>query len=839
MKNNRIKMIFVLLIITISGYSYVHATPSEILAQYKDLLDQAIKEVVLESGMKAADIGKMSMMGTGSWMKGTNWNPKTSDIDITFGHTDMATELKMSKAIEKRARKIARARKLDPGKINVIGRSTYHPEKYTGETGQAVFYQYSKASAKDGRSAFVFDVAEKNGKITDIRIADADAEDFFKTIGVEVPESYKYSWNKLDMDLHFIREAQFKHMRPPDEVAKMIAKYMDTYDSTIKPGVVDQFAPGKTFKHLEMEQYMRDQMDALMELRRGNLSEADLYKAFGVAKGDTAGLAGKIQKFNTEAVDFIDKAKDQLEWVEKGARKGLIKNGPDAVRMVRSAAKIKKVLFRLLGHAAIAIDVYAVLDAGYNKGLWAGGIELSTALLTAGVPPAAIAGVIAALGKEAFIATGTWAGNALIFDPINNSALSFLYFDTNKSGCNLFRNEASTFAIKKMTRETLSYYFEKKETMANAADLFLNRQFCKGFTTEGAGSIRPLLKSQLYNDWDVSERIGEIIKKRQHTLIVGEITPAADPVRVKINYKNLRPRSKKRSRNFAKSTMSDGRATFSIQVIPQYAQKLKADPRKGDFLLYDAWGKGGSKGAVEYIKSHTRLEYIVYKPARLSLSLNSAKGWDVRTPWGALPPGAQKKFEISLNNPKNKPEMTVRKNIVFIAGQTAKENAKINAKLFFTYEDAAGAPQNREYNFSMSAIPDGKQEPLYSLLTTTVLNKKTGKPIHGARVKIKNNQFNANGSTNASGIVQMKDIPFGEYDVTATSYTYQPFSRQKAMNLKPGKNPDIPEKGRMLIRLTKKEDAEEKTPLGSEQPEEVDLEKGSPLTAKGDRKSVV
>lgn len=839
MKKKLAWSLFVLLVLPFGLVANVQADATTVLSKYEEVLWMATEEAVIEQGLKATDLDNMAMMGTGSWMKPGSWNPDASDIDATLGYIDPRIEKKLSRSIQEKARAIAKKRGLDPERINVISMRGSHPEKYSGEAGQTFFHKYSQKNAPDGKSAILFEATEENGQIGKIGRRKEKAEKFWLAIDEPVPTSFKQSWTKLELDLHFIHNAKFKQGLPPDELALKIAKYMEAYDSIIKGDVIDQFAPGETLEVLDVKTPLKEQMEALADLKKGGAMspkarEAKLCEIFGVEKGNTEALARKLENFNNKAVAFMDDTKGYLEAVEKFSKKGMINNGADVIRVVGTTAKIKKILARSLGVAGVAIDAYAILDAGYNKGMLDGGMELSAALLSAGVPPAALAGVIAELGKEAFKAAGTWAGNTLIFDPINNQAMASLYFDTEKTaGCNLFSLEVSPFAIIGATRETLSYYFKNKERMATAVDTFMNREYCKGFVRAGAGDIRPMLNAQLLKDWYVSEDIGDRIKLRRAKLMGGgEIEPVGTPLEVNVNFEPIRPRSEKRARSFGKKTLSDGRATFNIQLIPRYFQRRYADLRNSDFPLYDAWGQGGMKAAIDFIEKNTKLEYKPYEPARLFLTVGRTPGWKIKTPSGYMRQDATSGLEFNLDNPAGKPEAVFRKSIVFIASDKAREPAVVKAKLVFNYDDENLQRRTQTYHFTMTAIPDGKQEPMFDLLETIVLDKQTGKPIHGARVNIDNESRHMGATTGPSGRARMTDIPFGSYDILATKFKYEPFSKQNAFVLKPARVEGKATKAVATIRLSPKKEADEKNPLGNDQPQEVAV-KQPPKIIKG------
>jgi hypothetical protein len=166
-------------------------------------------------------------------------------------------------------------------------------------------------------------------------------------------------------------------------------------------------------------------------------------------------------------------------------------------------------------------------------------------LIVSGVPEAAVAQVIAEVGKTVIGGGVTLAGQYFIFDPLNEAMLKKIY-DPSSPYC-IFRWEESPLGKlsggKGISRETLYYWFPKtsEEEVRPLLKAAVERYVTvlsgyKGlggagdFAAEGAGAIQPLILGQLIRDWKVSRKIADEIENIQARLTTGDRVRARLPL---------------------------------------------------------------------------------------------------------------------------------------------------------------------------------------------------------------------------------------------------------------------------------------------------------------------
>ncbi len=764
----------------------------------RELLWTAVEDVLLREAPET--VSKVRFLGAGSWLAGTATS--TSDIDITLGLPDRKKERELVERINDRIINLAKERNYSSGqienirnKINVFGHfTTSGQDRYRGQTGKTFIHWYARETGGSS-SAFRFEM--QDGTLRRQSIA---PEIFWNDLEGKVPNRFKQAWAFIEDSVLFLPSGT----RDPFTSATKTAKYLDRYERFLKPGIEKQWNGGRELRQLSMSQELRRKMEVLVNLKK-NHRETDLarylnlgaqgaqqweevYKAFGVAQGDRAGLRKAMEEFGQAGRNYLMNMRDQAEAIETLARTGhLLDSSAKAGRILSLWNRVKtfiqhsglgKALGTTLGTSMMAADAYSVINAYIKDGSEKAALTAFTVLTSYGIPPVAISQML----KDAGETSVTWAGNYFIFSPINDMALTNIYSPGSDSSCNIFTSPASPFAQQRVSRETLAYKFKSEEAVKLAARLFLERSkgICGKFTTAGTGSLVPRLQSLAVQDWKRSKAIMEKVTDLKAMLgVAGMYTPVTESLELYVDGTRLERRHP--NRQFSKLADAEGRARFTLVSLVHFALRRGLPFPHED--LVEIWGRGGSQALSNYIRTHVvsqgyRGGYLSDQKLTIRITLLRGKGWQVHGPReiDLERPGTSASLQIDLTNPEpENPSHLFTEDILLAAGSNADPQAVVQCEVAIPesldWLDNRIAPA-RNARFVLTA----KRQRLGFLLVKAISGENNA-PLPGTMVRVENPTFNAAGLTGRNGVVKIVGLVPGDYQLSASREGFQPYLR--------------------------------------------------------------
>lgn len=596
------------------------------VADQAKLMYEAMDEVMAKvpKAVREKTIG----VGAGSWLTGrTN---KLSDIDFTLGNTDPAVEKRLVAKINENINKkwAARYGGKAPHAINVIGHhDPKFAEKFRGETGQIFFKEYATKTG-GGNAAVRWGPVEGVGDAAKAVRQSAPTESFWKVLDGHVPKEFTNPHLFMEDSLTMLAAQRGK-----DGLARGLkaAKYMNNVDNTLIPGLEGYWDIKMT--GLKLDPNQAKLRDLLLEIKpRSQAEQMELLKIHFGTDSDK------------EVMKHLDDFADMAERRFTGMREELA-----FMDGLHQAGKLKKVggqsgaraMFEKMGSlfakhglkALTALDALAIINAYYDSGPQGAMLEAGATAVSYGCPPAALAAMVAEIGRQVFKATATWAANALIFEPINEMALKAMYRPDNS--CYIFGSDIVRSPFAGLTRETLSYRFDytKPQTVRAAVNAYLGRAkgICAWYTTEGAGQAGPMLQGRMMADLYVSGQIGSEVAEMGPKLLAGTYLPPTRPFRVWLDDAPVLPGSVAKK---GKKAAPNAPAVFTIRLAREYGRWQHLKP-KGP-RLYDVWGKEGGYEAVQrYVKANWLDEYLTGSaPERCEVWVKDARGWRLS---GAMP----------------------------------------------------------------------------------------------------------------------------------------------------------------------------------------------------------
>ncbi|SKA94454.1 hypothetical protein SAMN02745704_02587 [Paucidesulfovibrio gracilis DSM 16080] len=455
------------------------------LAEQEKLLWRAVEDVLAEHPEWAA---QTRLLGVGSWMGGSPG--PNADIDITVGHADRATEKKLAQSIQARVDELAAGAGHEV-KVT-FSRDVLFEDRFRGEVGQKFFYDYADKTG-DYRSCFVMEAGPEG-----IRPRRARTERFWIDTGQKIPRQVEGAYRFVEDSVVFLERYSTK---PTLVQAEKAAKYLDNYESFLKEHLRRNIG---TLNGLdELPEAMRTRMRALLRYKAevgrdaGRAAER-LRDALGVES--KIALEAELRSFVRDTRRYLINARDDVELVERLHRAGLLDRAGGPARAVKMRDSLLTRVFRRAKVPLAALDAYMIMKAYYEGGIQAAALETGLALAGYAVPPALVAGIVAELAREVFVAGVEWAGNELVFDTINDSFLAGHIY-AMASPVQIFTWDQSPF--RGLTRQTLACRFTSMEMIRAGVNQYLElaKSWRAGlFASEGSGDITPRLFARMEAD---------------------------------------------------------------------------------------------------------------------------------------------------------------------------------------------------------------------------------------------------------------------------------------------------------------------------------------------------
>ncbi len=693
------------------------------IADQAKLMYEAMDEVMAKvpKAVRENTIG----VGAGSWLTGrTN---KLSDIDFTLGNTDPAVEKRLVAKINESINKkwAARYGGKAPHDINVIGHhDPKFAEKFRGETGQIFFKEYA-TSTGGGNAAVRWGPVEGVGDAAKAVRQSAPTNDFWQMLDDHVPKEFT--------DPHLFMEDSLTMLaaqRGKDGLARGLkaAKYMNNVDNFLVPGLEGSW--GVKMTGLKLDPNQARLRDLLLEIKAQPPSkQMDLLKIHFNTDSDK------------EVMKHLDDFADMAERRFSGMREELaLMDGLHQANKLKDVggqsgarALLKKMgsLFAKHGMKVLAVaDALNLIKTYYMAGPKAAALETASTAIAYGCPPAALAGLVAEVGRQVFMAGTTWAANTLIFDPINESALKALYNPGNS--CYIFGSDIVRSPFAGLTRETLSYRFDytKPQTVRAAVNAYLGRAkgLCAWYTTEGAGQAGPMLQGRMMADLYTSSQIGLEVAEMGPKLLAGTYLPPTRPFSVWLDGAPVAPGGMLKK---GKKAAPGAPAVFNIRLTREYARWQHLNP-KGP-RLYDVWGKQGGYAAVQrYVKANWLDEYLTGSaPERCEIWVKDAKGWRLS---GAMPVAlpalradgrAKAGDAFYLSNYGHKQFVTRRWSLALSPGPDAGGIAKVKVRLVLKGDTPKARPVFYDMVLGAKAEP-GAARPAAPIVQVKCLTCRRG-----------------------------------------------------------------------------------------------------------------
>ncbi|MEW6321947.1 MAG: hypothetical protein AB1635_12790 [Acidobacteriota bacterium] len=608
--------------------------------QQKDLLFRVIGDVLRDNPDAAAEV---RVLGVGSWMKGSG---VVNDIDATLGHPNPRVQERLVRDIN------ARLAKLIPERDNVIKLihhgDTRFDELFRGEAGQKFVLDYATSQAPDGLATFAW--------TPEGTVVQKPATSFWRDTGRPLPTQITQPQRFFDDNYLFVKNLQQATGLSDIDRALSTAKYLNNIDQWLVPGLEAQYQSGP-LDVLRADAATRATTAELVRIKAADLSpderRAAVARALGVSEGEVDAAAAAFMR-NAEA--YLVRTSDVAGFIDGLGRAGKLQ--PSAIdRTLTSAAAIADRLGPWLGETAAdralrLADVALVAYRGATEGWQAGLEEAAVALMSWGVPQAVLPVLVAEIGRSVVGGGVTWAGNALIFDALNERRL--LEVLDPRHPVSLFGTaefpDGRPNPFAGLSRETLYYRFPERSAedfrlrITPWAEAFIQRwreAGGTGFATAGAGALTAdRLARQLAADWLNSRRVAESIRAMQIRLQTPVLVRPAEPLSVQVDGIDV-PRVQPFRRT--RSTVPGRAVTFTLSFTREFGTERFL---RSSVDLVKLWGElGGVQRLTEWLRAHREDAAVFYhrydgvpgQPPDLTvdLSVRGAEGWSLTGRWPA------------------------------------------------------------------------------------------------------------------------------------------------------------------------------------------------------------
>lgn len=674
------------------------------MALQKRLMWEATAEELRQTD--PAVLEELRAVGGGSFLTGKT--DALSDIDLTLGHPDPKVEKDLVERINQRVQ--ARLTAQFPGQhaeINIIAsRDKKFADLYRGETGQAFFLDYANKTG-DGRACFSWSVKTGPDGAKQLVRARQPSEQFWVVTQGKVPK--QLTSPHLFIEDSFVFLARYRDASVQGQAMKA-AKYLNNVDEFLLPGLEQQW--GHNLDALKLPPDKRALAGKLMELKGKPQAEmwAELKDFLGETSDEAVGR--RLRDFSQFAEDRLVRLKEEVQFMDGLAKAGRLKD----VGQARSLWKKLGAAFLEHGGKALgALDALSVINAYYEGGPGAATLELTTVAISAGCPPAALAALVAEVGRQIVGAAVTWAGDKFIFGPINDSALEGMY-ERADSNCYIFRDDNLPFRspFHGLTRETLSYRYKNRDMLAAGVNRYVSEAksySCALFATAGAGDITPRLMGQMLADLYASGRIGDQVTDLGYKLLIGERQPPVRAYRVWLDGEPVLPGAPLRMR---KNAPLGGEAVFELEIAREYAL-WRYLPQK-DMRLYDVWGQRGGYAAVrEYVALNTVEEHLTGSAVQhAELTLKGGPGWSLGGRWpGDLtaPAGGQGQVKAGFYISNSAKQRWVYQKYRLVLRPGDQANGPLAARLRLALVTDLPQAVADDYEIVIAAVPVAGEAP--------------------------------------------------------------------------------------------------------------------------------
>ncbi len=620
-----------------------------------EILWQATEEILAANPEAAAQV---RLLGVGSWMSGKATS--ASDVDVTLGHPNPATEKRLAGQIQARVEQLAA--EAGGGHEVLVTYRNHHlfRDRFRGEAGQAFVAEYADQAAA-GEGTFAYRPGP-DGKLVRSRIA---TERFWMDQGLKVPAQVTRAYTFVEDSVVFM-ERMAAEGKPIAVQAEKAAKYLNNYETFLKGRMGAQWGDISSLESLPPK--ARQWMDGMLRYKQ---TVARLGKEYGQTMTAEAaeaaarryamlelrefmGIAGQAEleremgRFVANTTDYLVRAADDVTALEGAFKFRMADRARSAEALLKLQNSIKRVLGRSLLHG---FEAYLIMQTYYEQGAEA---ALQTTLTIAAMHAVPVAGLVALAGelaKDLFVGAATYAGQALIFDPINNYWLKEWAFNDD-SPVYIFgrwagsgdRRMNSPFAGRQ--RETLAcVYADRLGLLDQHMDLYLQKvKDWRGgkVATAGAGSVRPALRQRLRQDLARSERMLSIIDTLSLRLAGGLYEEVDPPLDLLVN-------------GIEDSTVEaligpDGRLKLDVRVNARFGQGEILPADKG--TVRDYFCANGLKATREWLEANKLAGYRQVYELNWEVIVQTP-GWQVEDkPVGDIQPGeaglASRRFSLGF-----------------------------------------------------------------------------------------------------------------------------------------------------------------------------------------------
>lgn len=668
-------------------------------------LEQAIQEALFDMYEDPAQLEKnlklLRGVGAGSWLNGTAG--KGSDIDFTLGHPNPKVEEELARRvqanIDKRYQTVLDQAARDKGLRHLPGAKGHEvkvinsrmqdwDELFTGPTGQRFFLDYAN---KTGGGAACFKwkpVKDASGKIVRLEVDYEATEEFWRVTQGKVPKYLTNPGAFVDESLAMLNKAGKGTVTARAQAA---AKYLNNTQRWLVPGLEEQW--GSNLKQLKVSPEEQKLADFLLQIKKKPPAEQmELLKIHFSAKNEQE-VGENLAQFSQRVESRLAKMSDDVKYLDELSRTGRLERLGGAPRALGLKKVLEEAFSTATGRAMLAADVVGIIIAYQDGGPTAAMLETAASAVSMAVPPAAIAALLAEVGRQVFAATAGWAINAVIFDPINDMAITKFY--SPDSACYLFRDGPVPFPspFRGLTRETIAYKFSSQAQIQAAVNRFLSETKgagCGWNTTAGWGDITGQLFGRLYRDFRISQEIAGKVQELGLKARAGEYIPPVNPFRLIVDGQPVipgRPGHTLRPVRFLKKAVPGQPAEFTIKIAREYGMWQGLDPKAES--LYDAWGKRGGYAAMRrYAQEHTlQLINTGVAPSRMEAAFSGGPGWSL----SGLKTGQR---DFYMSNPDRAKWRYLDTTVVMTPGRGASGRAETRVG-FSLASDTPGAPPLR------------------------------------------------------------------------------------------------------------------------------------------------
>ncbi len=708
---------------------------------------ESIEEAILEMHQSPAELKKtlehLRGTGGGSWLNNTTG--KGSDIDFTLGSSDPKLEEELTRRVRqgierryeaalKKAARQGRFKHLSVPKgpdVKVVhSRVRDWDELFTGPTGQRFFLDYANRTG-GGVACFKWEpVLDAKGRVVGLKRMREVTEEFWRVTQGKVPKYLTNPSKFVDESLAMLAKAGKGSV---DARARAAAKYLNNTQEWLVPGLEKQW--GARLNQLRADPNQRQFAKFLLDIKKKPLAEQkELLKIhFGVKTDEEVGR--KLAQFADRVESHLARMSDDMKYLGQLSRSGRLQRLGGPARALGLRKALMEAFASATGRVMLAADVVGIILAYQDGGPGAAALETASVAASMAVPPAAIAALVADVGRQVFKAAATWAINAAIFDPINDMAIRKFY--QPGSSCYLFRNGTIPFAspFRGLTRETIAYKFSSQAQIRAATNRFLHAAKgagCAWFATAGEGDITGRLFGRLYRDFLVSQEIAAKVQELALKARAGEYLPPLHAFRVLVNGRLVSPTSaggRHGQARFLQKVAPGQGAEFKIKIAREYGMWQGLDPKAES--LYKVWGQHGGYAAMRrYAEKHTLRQYLTgAAPSLVAVSWKAPPGWRL----AGERPGTR---EFYLSNPQRVQWRYFTRTVAITPGQGAKGRAQADLTLTLVSDTPGVAPQT--YKLVLAAELAGQAQkpappakPYRTDARVGLSADKTSRPLEG------------------------------------------------------------------------------------------------------------